>query len=370
MLAFSACSSFNNTWLSFLGTTTKKPAVLTDLKTNNASVAWSASLGKSKGYLFVPAFADKLIYVASNDGTVSALADEGGRLVTRMDAKSKLTGGAGAAENMVAVANDKGEVLAFDAAGRQLWKVPVAGEVLAPPTITASNVIVRTADGRIFALARSDGQRKWVFQRALPPLTLRTNAGVLINRGTIYAGYPGGKLIAIEADSGKPTWEATISLPRGATELERIADVSGLPVLDDTRICAAVYQGRTGCVETLNGNVLWSREVSSAEAVAIDSRYLYAVDTEGNVHALDKSNGASVWKQDKLLNRDPGSPVILNGKLVVGDSKGLVHVISADSGDLIGRVSTDGSRVISLVQYRDRAIAQTDKGGVFAIAVK
>jgi outer membrane protein assembly factor BamB len=369
-IALSGCSSFNNTWLSFLGTTSKKPTPLVDLKTNEARVSWSTSLAKSRGYLFVPAFADKLIYVASNDGTVSALADEGGRSVTRIDAKSRLTGGAGAGENIVVVANDKGEVMAFDAAGRPLWKTPVAGEVLAPPVVTATNVIVRTADGRILALGRADGQRKWLFQRPLPALTLRTNASVLINRGTIYAGFPGGKMVAIEAESGKPIWEATISLPRGATELERVADIGGVPVIDDTRICAAVYQGRTGCVESLNGNVLWSREISSGEGVAIDGKYLYVVDVDGNVHALDKTSGASVWKQDKLLNRDPGTPVVANGRLLVGEAKGFVHVISPETGDFAGRVATDGSRVVSLVADGARVIAQTEKGGVYAIALK
>ena len=117
--------------------------------------------------------------------------------------------------------------MAFDAAGRLLWKASVAGDVLAAPVVIGAKVIVRTADGRIFALNRIDGKRQWVFQRATPSLTLRTNASVVSNRGTLYAGYPGGKVVAIEIEGGKPIWEATISLPRGATELERVADVAG-----------------------------------------------------------------------------------------------------------------------------------------------
>jgi len=174
----------------------------------------------------------------------------------------------------------------------------------------------------------------------------------------------------IELDTGKPIWEATLSLPRGSNELERISDVSGLPFLDDTRICAAVYQGRTGCLETLNGNVLWSREISSADGVAIDSKYLYVADVEGVVHALDKTNGATVWKQERLKGRDPGTPAVVNGRIVVGDRAGLVHVLSPANGELTGRVATDGSRVVSLLANGDRAVAQTEKGGVFAIAVK
>ena len=337
---------------------------------NVATLGWSTSVGKTGGYLFTPAFGDRLVYAISRDGGIHALSEEGGKVVSRLDARTPLTGGVGFGENTVVVGSGKGDVIALDGAGRVLWKSAIAGEVLAAPVVASGNVIVRTADGRIFALNRIDGKRNWVFQRAAPALTLRTNASVVVNRGVIYAGYPGGKVIALELDSGKPIWESAISLPRGSTELERIADVSGLPVLDDTRICAAVYQGRTGCVETLNGNVLWSREISSADGVAIDARHVYVADTAGNLFALDKANGATVWKLEKLQLRDPGTPVVVKGKIIVGDKDGLVHAMSPENGDLIGRVATDGSRVVSLLAGSDRVIAQTDKGGVFAITVR
>ena len=359
LLGLSGCAWF--------GKSDKKPPALPAIPaTNAASIAWSASVGKSGGYLFVPGLGDKLIYAASNGGDVYALSEEGGRTVTRIETKARLAGGVGVGDNLVVVASVKGDVMAFDAAGRSLWKANIAGDVLAAPVVIGAKVIVRTADGRIFALNRIDGKRQWVFQRATPSLTLRTNASVVSNRGTLYAGYPGGKVVAIEIEGGKPIWEATISLPRGATELERVADVAGAPVLDDTRVCAAVYQGRTGCVETLSGNVLWSREISSPDGVAVDAKNVYVADTDGNVFALDKTNGVTLWKLEKLLRRDPGTPIVVKGKVVIGDKDGLIHVMSSENGDLIGRLSTDGSRVVSLLNSGDSAIAQTDKGGVFA----
>ncbi len=363
ILTLSGCAWF--------GRSDKKPLELPAIVgANAASLTWSANVGKSGGYLFVPGFGERLVYAASHGGDVYALSEEGGRTVTRIETKARLAGGVGVGDNLVVVASAKGDVLAFDAAGRSLWKASIAGDVLAAPVVIGAKIIVRTADGRIFALNRIDGKRQWVFQRATPALTLRTNASVVSNRGTLYAGYPGGKVVAIELEGGKPIWEATISLARGATELERIADVAGVPVLDDTRVCAAVYQGRTGCVETLSGNVLWSREISSPDGVAVDAKNVYVADIAGNLYALDKTNGVTLWKLEKLVRRDPGTPIIVKGKVVVGDKDGLIHVMSAENGDLIGRLPTDGSRVVSLLAKGDGAIAQTDKGGVFAINVK
>lgn len=352
------------------GSSKPKPPELPELKNSALTVEWSAGTGKSAGYMFLPGFADKSVYAASYDSGIYAFAEDGGREVARIDVKGPLSAGVGVAENMVVAVSDKGDVVAVDPAGRPLWKAQISGEVLAAPTIFGGYVLVRTADGRLFALNRIDGKRKWVYQRPPPSLSLRTSAGVLVNRGTIYAGFAGGKVVAIELESGKPTWEATISLARGATELERIADVSGVPVVDETRVCAAVYQGRTGCVETLNGNVLWSREIPSSDGVAIDAKLLYVSDTGGNVYALDKLSGATLWKQEKLILREPGTPLVLNGKVLVGDANGLVHLLSPENGELIGRVATDGSRVVALLQSNGRAIVQTARGGLFSLKVQ
>ncbi len=356
--------------LTFFSSADKKPVPLPPIPAPvSTSMIWSANVGKPAGYVFIPVLADRLLYAASNDAII-ALTEEGGKVVTRIDIPNKITGGVGIGKEMIVVGTGKGEVVAFDSAGRTLWKNQVNGEILAPPSVTNGAVIVRTSDGRISALNRIDGKRQWVYQRATPALTLRTNAGVLVSRSTIYAGYPGGKLMAIELDSGKPIWEATLSLPRGATELERIADIAALPVLDASVVCAGTYQGRSGCVETLSGNVVWARDISTATGMVLDTKNLYLSDAEGNVHALDKASGASVWKQDKLIRREPGTPLLLNGRLLVGDNGGMVHVLSLENGELIGRIETDGSRINALIAQDERAIVQTEKGGIFAIAVK
>ena len=371
LLLLAGCAGTPSLWppTNWLGGD-KRLAPLAEIRSSTISQQWAANAGKPKAFLFTPSVADKVVFTAANDGTINAIDEQGGRSVSRIDAKAKLTAGVGAADNFLVVADATGHVLAFDAAGRALWRTPLDGEILASPTVAQSSVIVRTADGRMFALNRADGKRKWVYTRAAPALTLRTNAGVAISRGVIYAGYPAGKVVAVELESGRPVWEATISLPRGSTELERVADVAGVPVIDDTRVCAAVYQGRTGCVETLNGNALWTRDISSSDGVAVDAKNLYVSDTDGNVTALDKTSGTTVWKQDKLVKRDLGTPIIVKGRILVGDRLGMVHALAADTGELNGRVSTDGGRVVSLIVNGDRAIAQTEKGGVYAIAVR
>jgi outer membrane protein assembly factor BamB len=242
----------------------------------------------------------------------------------------------------------------------------VGGEVLAPAVPAGKNIIVRTADGRIFALAAADGKRQWVYQRTTPALLLRAEAGVHVTPTAAVVGYPGGKLIALDLDDGKLTWEVTVSLPRGSTELERVADVAGVPLVDGGRICAAAFQGKVACFEIQGGNVVWARDISSATGIAMDDRGLYLSDDKDNVHALDRDSGASRWKQDKFARRKMSTPVIFDGKVVVGDSLGFLHVLSRDNGAIIGRLALDGSAVNAMVVTKAGVLVQT-AGGMLAL---
>jgi len=180
----------------------------------------------------------------------------------------------------------------------------------------------------------------------------------------VLAGYPNGKLIALDIDDGKLTWEVTVSLPKGATELERIADVAGLPVIDGGNVCAGAFQGKVACFEIQTRNLLWSRDVSTAHNLARDTRYIFVVDDAGAVHALDKTSGASVWKQDGLKFRKVTAPLVVGGVVVVADGFGFLHVLSADDGAFIGRLATDGSPINVVVPATGGVAFQTAKGSV------
>jgi outer membrane protein assembly factor BamB len=342
-----------------------QPTKLTEIRASVAPKAvWTTDVGRARGFHFRPDVENGRVYTAAADGVVTVMDESTGRVVTRHDTKKKLSGGVEAAGDRVLVGTLKGEVIALDQNGRTAWTSTVAGEVISPPAVSRNIAAVRTSDGRIFGLSLEDGKRLWVFQRATPALLLRSEAGVLAIGNDVVAGYPNGKLIALDIEDGKLTWEATVSLPRGATELERIADVAGLPLIDGPRVCAAAFQGKVACFEIQTRNMLWARDVSSARALAADAKNVYVVDDIGAVHALDKSSGASVWKQDKLLFRKLSAPAVFEGKVVVGDLEGYLHVLSPDDGALIGRLATDGSAVNALVPTRNGVVVQTDKGTV------
>jgi outer membrane protein assembly factor BamB len=185
----------------------------------------------------------------------------------------------------------------------------------------------------------------------------------------VVAGYPNGKLIALDIEDGKLTWEVTVMQPRGATELERIADVAGLPVIDGANVCAGAFQGKVACFEIVSRNLVWSRDMSSAHALARDGKNIYVLDDSGALHALDKTSGASVWKQDKLQYRRLTAPVIVDRLIVVGDLQGFIHVIAPETGEIVGRVATDGTAVASVVPVQGGVLVQTAGGSVTLLRI-
>ena len=370
-LALCGCSSYNPlVALGFKSEAANKPTALAPINASaNPRAIWTASVGKSRGYELKPAFSGGRIYAADADGDVTALEEDTGKVASRFETKKKISGGIELGEGIIVAGTLKGDVLAYDPAGKSIWTANVGGEIIAPPAVASRIVVVRTSDSRLYGLDATNGKRKWVFQRPAPALLLRSDAGVLALGRDVVAGYPNGKLIALDIEDGKLTWEAAVTQPRGSTELERIADVAGLPVVDGNTACAGAFQGKVACFEINSRNMSWSRDVSTARSIALDAKNVYVVDDTSAVQALGRSQGASVWKQDKLKYRRLTAPVILDGKVVVGDYQGYLHVLSPDNGDIIGRMATDGTPVNAIVSIAGGLLVQTDGGSLLLVKI-
>jgi outer membrane protein assembly factor BamB len=348
-----------------------KPAELPPLPlAQEPRLLWSARVGPAGDFVFSPALAGDSVVAAARDGTVLRLQAADGKPQWRTELGVQLSAGAGADLRTVAVATDEGEVLALDAeTGKLRWRARVSSEVLAAPRIAGGLVLVRSADSRIYAFDAADGKRRWVYQRASSSLMVRAPAGLSVLRDSVYAGFPGGKLVALGLASGGVRWEATVALPKGATELERVTDIVGDPAVLGREVCAAAFQGRIACFDTQSGNPLWARDMSTVTGASVDARYAYVSDDRGAVHALDRSNGRSLWKQDRLSHRQLSQPMPLGAEVVLGDLQGYVHLLTRDSGAFAARVATDGSPVRAApLRLPEGFLVQTQDGGLYALA--
>ena len=340
-------------------------------KAKDVRVLWSTNVGTGERFAFSPAVDGQSVYAAAREGTVWRLDGASGQTRWRVALQLRLSAAVSVGAGMAVVVSEEGEVVALDAeTGKPRWRARVSTEVLAPPTIGAGLVLVRTLDNRLFALNAEDGKRRWVYQRAPVSLIVRAPAGAVISGDLAYAGFPGGKLAAIALANGLLRWEATVTVPKGATELERVSDVIGDPALNGREVCAAAYRGRVGCYDALTGRQLWSREVVSLSAAASDARYVFVADEKGTLHAFDRSNGDPVWKQEALAYRQLSAPLAGEEALAVGDFEGYIHFVARDTGAFVARHETASGAVRAApVRFGPGLVVQTEDGGVFALAL-
>ena len=323
------------------------------------SKLWDISLGDGEAKLWLrqrPTIDGNRIYATNDKGEVLAINAATGKEIwvanavsvaktgswikfwKRKAAEAGLTGSPGVGNGLVVVGGRNGEVVAFNAdTGEKKWAARVTSEVLSAPRVIDSRVIVRSNDGRVFGFDPADGTRKWVFDRGLPSLSVRGNASPVGAGGLTFIGYDDGSVVALRDEDGLRVWEQAAAEPDGRTELERMADIDGEIAIDGDQIYVASFHDKLVSLAAATGQPLWTHDYGSYAGVAVAGDKLVFADKNGDVWALDKSSGTSSWKQNILEHRLLTTPVIQGDYAVVGDLEGYLHWIKLDTGDVVGR---------------------------------
>lgn len=353
--------------------TGSKPAELTEFKPMTSLVrAWDVNVGSSGSYRFEPGSDGQAIFAAGREGRIVKIDPASGRELARIDTGKPLSAGVGIGSGLVLVGTAKGEVLAYRSDNLQpAWSASLGGEIITVPAAEGGRVAVRSNNGNVALFNAEDGKLRWSYPRTQPVLTLREAGAIAFGPGRLFVGHAGGKLSALAVDNGGPLWEANVAIPRGATELERIADVVGPLAVDAQGVCAVAFQGRVACFDQRTGQAVWGRDLSSLNGVEMDARNIYVVDDRATVYAFDKTRGVNLWKQEVLRDRRVSTPLAQGTWLAVGDLQGQVHLLNRDDGALAARAGTDGSAIRAPMLPLDRGlVVQTVNGGLYAFKIQ
>jgi outer membrane protein assembly factor BamB len=276
-------------------------------------------------------------------------------------------------EQTVVVTTITGEVVGLDHHGEIQWRSKANAEIQSLPVISGTHVIVRTLDHRVIAFDTLTGKRQWLYQHTPPGVIfLRTplqmialRQGVLAD--TLLLGFEGGRLVALNMTTGQPRWQTPVAIPKGASEIERLTELTGVAVRDKT-FCASTFQGRLACGDLASGQLIWGRDFSSPVGLDMDERFVFAVDEQSRLTAYARDNGNSVWRNEALRFRQLSTPVSSGRSVVAADQLGVVHWFDREEGRLIGRLLTDGSPIRFAPQLLgERWVVQTRNGGVYMV---
>jgi outer membrane assembly lipoprotein YfgL len=329
-----------------------------------AQVAWTQSVGTLSAPVR-PAWAAGMLAVAADDGTVTVVEAESGRLVWRASLGETLGAGAAHDGRHVAVVTRGAEVVVLRD-GKEQWRRRLTARSLTAPLVAGERVFVYAQDRSVHAFDAETGARLWVHQRPGDPLTL-ARQGVLLPVGdTLVVGH-GPRLVALDPLRGTLRWEVPVASPRGTNEVERLADLVGPAARVADTVCVRAFQAAVGCVDTRRARLLWNKSSNGAAGMAADDNQVYGVDGTGRITAYRLRDGDTAWTTDGLRFRGLTAPLAAGDSLVVGDQEGYVHFLSRRDGALVGRVATDGSGIAGApLQAGSHLVVLTRSGRLYA----
>lgn len=342
-------------------------------KLYKVDVDWRKNVGSmasANGRMHV-AVQNGSIYVVDDQGQVVSLDAGSGKQNWTVNLEKPVSTGVTAGDSLLAFATRDGKVIAVSAAnGSKLWSANVLGVILSVPAIGNGKVYVQTEDGRVLALSERDGSVDWTLERTVPALSLHGDSGTIYKQGLLVVGFANGHVVGIDSRNGRTVWDRVVAYPSGQSDVDRISDVDSTPLIVGYRLFAASYQGKIMAMDLRNGQVLWTRPMSAYLPISADSRNLYVVNDEGVVLALNQASGKNVWVQNALKRRISTRPLVINGKLILGDKEGYIHILDTSNGAVSGRYHGDGSKVLSHVLAEGKIYSLTARGQLIAYTIK
>jgi len=345
-----------------------KPAALKEFSPSvKVARLWTASAGKGEGRIGArqgPVVDGGRVYAAAVHGGVSAFDLKSGARIWHFESKLPLSGGPGAGDGLVVAGSLEGDVVALDAAtGAQKWTAQVTNEVIAAPAIGEGMVFVHSNDGRVTAFDEATGQRRWFWDHEMPPLTVRGNDAPVLGPGYVFVGNDDGTMVALATADGHQVWQQAVAEEEGRTELERMADVDGSPVLEGTTLYATSYKKQTVALDAPSGRPMWTHDAGGPGKTGVASDRVVVSGASGTVWGMDKASGSGLWQQDGLARRNVTGPAVQGDYAVVGDFDGYLHWLKLSDGAFAARTRMGKNPLLSAPVVSDGILVAQDVDG-------
>jgi len=163
----------------------------------------------------------------------------------------------------------------------------------------------------------------------------------LISSGYVYVGNSGGYLYRLDFMTGKKLWVKKLKGP-----------VYSTPVISERVLYVGDAKGNVYSIDSSTGEINWNvfigEEVMTSPAIG--DELLYVVTQNNSVFAIDKAAGSIRWTERRsmpfatLTIKGHASPVLIDNKLYVGDTDGVLVVYSALTGKKLSTIPLAAGR--------------------------
>jgi outer membrane protein assembly factor BamB len=269
-----------------------------------------------------------------------------------------------------------GDVAAYDAAtGAQIWRVRPAGPLRGAPTIANENVYVTTQDNQLFALNPADGAVRWQATGTLETAGVFGTAAPAAASGTVVAGFSSGELTAYRYENGRVVWQDALSRTSISTAVSSLSDIDADPVIDNGRVYSIGQGGRMVALELNTGQRVWEINVAGISTPWVVGEWIFVVTDQAQLLAIARSTGRAKWMTQLPRWRDVKDkqgpltwvgPVLAGDRLILANNRGQITYVNPLDGAVLGTQETKAGISLSPVVANNTLYILHDNGTLTA----
>lgn len=347
---------------------------------------WKTSIGKGGDdrtpLTAVPVTADGKVFTLDTAGNLAAFDLENGKrlwretIVPKGEGRHAAVGGGVAWDsNRLFVTAGYKHLLAVNPEnGKKIWRVALPAPARAAPTVMDGRVYLVTLDNRLMVYTAEDGALLWQYTGVSESTNLLGSASVAADETLVVLPLSSGELYGLRPENGQVVWQDNLSAVRRTGALSAIADVRGLPVIDQGVVFAVSYSGRLVALDQVTGRRLWQREIGSAETPWPAGENIFMLTTEQQLVALTRNRGDIRWvaslprwaDKDRTEPLVWAGPVLAGGRLfVVGGKKEMLE-INPENGAVIETYKLPGATILPPVAAAETLLVLSRNGDLSA----
>jgi outer membrane protein assembly factor BamB len=351
----------------------------------NLKEAWSASIGdggdRRDPLISQPIVADGMVFTIDTEGSVTAFGTKNGARKWRsssVDKGTERTGGIGGgiayASGRLYVTNGYSQLTCFDAkTGKRIWRTPLPAPSQSAPTVIDDRVYLITLDNRLMVYSSIDGAALWSYAGVVETTGLLGSVSPAVDGSIAVLPQSSGEIFGLRVTDGQVLWQDNISTISHTGTLSSIADIRGLPVIDQGLVFASSYSGRMVALDKTSGQRVWQREIGSAQ-MPWAAGDVFVITAEEQIVSLMRESGEIRWvsslpRYDEDDKDEPivwSGPVLAGGRLLAASSGGTLAEINPESGKIIRTTELPGPVFIPPVVADNTLFILTQTGELVA----
>ncbi len=269
--------------------------------------------------------------------------------------EASLYGGGIAYDNgRIFASNGLGYVSALsEQTGGILWQVRPGGPLRGAPTVASGAIYVISQDNQIYSLKEADGSTNWSQAASLEIAGIFGAASPAVGQGTVIAGFSSGELNAYRYENGRQVWQDQLQRTSIRTSVSSLSDIDADPVIDNGQVFAIGAGGRMVALDINSGQRMWELNIAGISTPWVAGDWVFVVTQDAKLLCVYRQNGHVRWINQLPQFEKPKSkrgdieyygPLLAGNRLFLAASNGMVVQLDPATGNFLTQFNL-GTRI-------------------------